>query len=289
MTIDELNALDREGFVSVLGGVVEHSPHLVERAWSADGVPNLAALKERLEAAVGAASEAEQSALLRAHPDLAGKLTAAGRLTAASAGEQAAAGLDQLTDVERATFTQLNEAYLYQFGFPFILCARDHSKAEILAAFERRLEHSREEEVAVALAQVNRIAWLRVLDLVTGDSALNGKLSTHVLDTMHGCPAEGMRLVLRRADGERWKDVVDTRTNADGRTDGLLLDAAAMAVGSYALEFWVADYFRGRGVELPEPAFLDQVVIRFGIADAAAGYHVPLLVSPWSYSTCRGS
>lgn len=121
-----------------------------------------------------------------------------------------------------------------------------------------------------------------------------GHLSTHVLDTMNGCPAAGMRVRLLRVDPRaQGPAAVALRTvtlNADGRNpDGPLLDAAAMAAGRYRLEFEVAGYFRARGVALPEPAFIDVVPIDFGIADAQGHYHVPLLVSPWAYSTYRGS
>ena len=118
-----------------------------------------------------------------------------------------------------------------------------------------------------------------------------GHLSTHVLDTAHGCPAAGMKVTLQRVDADGRVQTVRTVTlNADGRNDGgPLLDAAAMAVGRWRLVFEVAPYFRARGVELPEPPFVDVVQLDFGIADAAGHYHVPLLVSPWSYSTYRGS
>ena len=116
-----------------------------------------------------------------------------------------------------------------------------------------------------------------------------GHLSTHVLDTMHGCPAAGMAVTLQRVDGERAETIKSLALNADGRADGPLLDAAAMAAGRYRLRFGVAAYFRALGVALPEPPFLDEVQLDFGIADAAGHYHVPLLVSPFSYSTYRGS
>jgi 5-hydroxyisourate hydrolase len=116
-----------------------------------------------------------------------------------------------------------------------------------------------------------------------------GHLSTHVLDTMHGCPAAGMAVTLQRVDGEHAETIKTFALNADGRADAPLLDAAAMAAGRYRLRFGVAAYFRARGVALPEPPFLDEVQVDFGIADAAGHYHVPLLVSPWSYSTYRGS
>ena len=120
-----------------------------------------------------------------------------------------------------------------------------------------------------------------------------GKLTTHILDTARGCPAAGVKLQLYRIDGEtdgENRSCLSTQvTNADGRTDSPLLAADTMAVGIYELQFWIGDYFAPLYPELPQPSFLDRVPIRFGIADAAAHYHVPLLVSPWSYSTYRGS
>ena len=117
-----------------------------------------------------------------------------------------------------------------------------------------------------------------------------GHLSTHVLDTAHGCPAAGMAVTLLRlgADGQA-QTLKSLSLNHDGRADGPLLNAAEMAAGRYRLLFAVAPYFRARGVALPEPPFIDTVQLDFGIADAAGHYHVPLLVSPYSYSTYRGS
>ena len=116
-----------------------------------------------------------------------------------------------------------------------------------------------------------------------------GHLSTHVLDTAHGCPAAGMAVTLQRVDAAGPVTLKQVTLNSDGRSDGPLLNAGEMAVGNYRLLFAVAPYFRERGVVLPEPPFIDGVQIDFGIADASAGYHVPLLVSPWSHSTYRGS
>ena len=116
-----------------------------------------------------------------------------------------------------------------------------------------------------------------------------GRLTTHVLDTAHGRPAAGLALTLSRFDGGRYVDVKRATTNGDGRCDAPLLDGAALVAGRYRLEFEAAAYFRSRGVELPDPPFLDRVTIDFGVADPAAHYHVPLLLWPWSYSTYRGS
>ena len=115
-------------------------------------------------------------------------------------------------------------------------------------------------------------------------------LSTHVLDTAHGCPAAGMHVTLQQVHADREAQTLKRLTlNADGRADEPLLDARAMAPGRYRLVFAVAPYFRNRGVALPDPPFIDNVQIDFGIADPTGHYHVPLLVSPWSYSTYRGS
>ena len=116
-----------------------------------------------------------------------------------------------------------------------------------------------------------------------------GKLTTHVLDTVHGRAAANMKIEFSVLDGAVWKPLKTIHTNADGRTDEPLLANDAMRAGQYQLMFHVARYFRRAGVKLPDPPFIDQVPLQFGIADANAHYHVPLLCSPWAYSTYRGS
>jgi 5-hydroxyisourate hydrolase len=115
------------------------------------------------------------------------------------------------------------------------------------------------------------------------------KLTTHVLDTMHGSPAAGMAVRLYRIDGAAATLLRDIRLNDDGRADAPLLAGADMKAGRYRLEFDVAAHFHSRGVALPEPPFLGTVPLDFGIADPTLHYHVPLLASPWAYSTYRGS
>ena len=115
-----------------------------------------------------------------------------------------------------------------------------------------------------------------------------GRLTTHVLDAARGRPAAGMRVELSVFEGAGWKKLKSLRTNADGRTDAPLLEGAKLRKGQYRLVFHVSSYFR-KSIKLPDPPFLDRVPIRFGIANPRANYHVPLLCSPWSYSTYRGS
>ena len=115
-----------------------------------------------------------------------------------------------------------------------------------------------------------------------------GRLTTHVLDTARGLPAAGVEIVLFRMDPEPL-ELKRGRTNADGRLDSPILDAEDFSVGVYQLVFQAGQYFRDQNLNIPEPLFVDEVVLRFGINDASQHYHVPLLVSPWAYSTYRGS
>ena len=114
-------------------------------------------------------------------------------------------------------------------------------------------------------------------------------LSTHVLDTMNGCPAAGMAVELFSTDGDKATLIKSLVLNHDGRTDAPLFDNSTLKVCTYRLTFDVAPYFKARGVQLPEPSFLNKVSLDFGVANVDQHYHVPLLVSPWSYSTYRGS
>ncbi|UWR65157.1 allantoinase PuuE [Phaeobacter inhibens] len=161
--------MSRARFVEAYGGIFEHSPWIAERAHDLELGPahdRAAGLHNALCRMFRSASEEERLGVLTAHPDLAGKLAAAKRLTAESTNEQASAGLDALTDAERTRFTQLNTAYVEKHGFPFIIAVRDHDKASILAAFERRIGHDRTREFAEACRQVERIAEFRLKDLL---------------------------------------------------------------------------------------------------------------------------
>ncbi|PIV76765.1 MAG: polysaccharide deacetylase [Rhodobacteraceae bacterium CG17_big_fil_post_rev_8_21_14_2_50_65_11] len=159
--------MDRAAFVAQFGGVFEHSPWIAEAAFDLELGPThdtATGVHSALARVFRSASEEARLGVLTAHPDLAGKLSAAKRLTAESTAEQASAGLDALTDAERARFTTLNDAYSARFGFPFIIAVRDHDTASIMAAFERRLQNDRDTEFAEACRQVERIAALRLAE-----------------------------------------------------------------------------------------------------------------------------
>jgi OHCU decarboxylase len=171
LSIVALNGLDRDSFVAAVGHLFEHSPWIAAAAWERRPFASLHDLHRELCAVVEAAGEERQLALIRAHPDLAGRVALAGELTAESAREQAAAGLTALTAEELERFTALNEAYKARFGFPFVICARENKRDAILAAFPARLANGREDEIRTALAEIEKIAWLRLRDAVEGAGA----------------------------------------------------------------------------------------------------------------------
>jgi OHCU decarboxylase len=163
--MESINDLDRTAFVERFGPLFEHSPWVAEDAWSDRPFADKDELFAALRSAMYSAPEAKQLALIRAHPDLAGKAAIEGTLTHSSTREQASAGLDRLTPDEYEQFTRTNTAYRERFGFPFVVCVREHTKESILRVAAERLEHTKDEEVRVALEEIAKIARLRLEDL----------------------------------------------------------------------------------------------------------------------------
>jgi 2-oxo-4-hydroxy-4-carboxy-5-ureidoimidazoline decarboxylase len=294
VTAIDLAALNRApaaDFAGHLANVYEHAPWVAAAAAAARPFATVTALFAALASAVRTASEAERLALIRGHPELAPPAREAGALTTESTSEQASAGLDRLDAAEMVEFRRLNEAYRAKFGFPFIICVRRHTKESVLAHFERRVAHAPETEGAIALDEIDRIAALRLDALVAGEGrlAVTGRLSTHVLDTHAGKPAKGVAIELRELSARGERLVTSACTNADGRTEAPLIAARPVPIGRYELRFAVGAYFAARGIALADPPFLDIVSVRFAVAEAEGHYHIPLLVTPWSYSTYRGS
>jgi 2-oxo-4-hydroxy-4-carboxy-5-ureidoimidazoline decarboxylase len=164
--VEKLNASDRDAFTAALGHLFEHSPWVAEKTWFRRPFRDAAHLHAELCAVMRGAAPELQIALIRAHPDLAGRLALAGQLTAESTREQASAGLNRMSLEELSVFQKLNEAYRARFGFPFIICARLNDRSAILSAMKARLENSPEKEHEAALAEIERIAWLRLEDLL---------------------------------------------------------------------------------------------------------------------------
>jgi 2-oxo-4-hydroxy-4-carboxy-5-ureidoimidazoline decarboxylase len=292
LLLSDLNAFRKVDFVGALANVFEHSPWIAEQVAAARPFTGVNQLFASMKAAVERAPQELRLALIRLHPNLADKTQRAAGLTAESNAEQNIAGLDRLSDAEYAAFERVNTAYRAKFGFPYIVCVRRHTKDSILRDFETRLPHDSSTEMRRSIEEICRIAALRLDQLVSADDRLrvHGRLSTHVLDNHAGEPAAGMavELVELAALGE---DRVIARgfTNADGRTDAPLIGGRPLPIGRYELRFGVADYFAARGVPLSDPPFLDEIPLHFAISEPEGHYHVPLLVTPWSYSTYRGS
>ena len=291
LMLDALNRMNPGDFTSAVGDTFELAPWVAESAAARRPFQTVTTLHEAMMGAVRAASRDRQVEFLRGHPDLAGKAARAGAMTDDSKREQASVGLDSLSEEEFARFHRLNDAYKAKFGFPFIVCVRRHTQESILAQFERRLGHDQATEFAAALQEVFFITRLRIAGKVTGEGmpAVNGRLSTHVLDTHAGRPAVGVAIELYEFTAEKAHYIQSAITNADGRTDQPLIGGRPLPIGRYELRFAIGNHFRSRGIAIGDPPFLDIVPLRFSIAEPEGHYHVPLLCTPWSYSTYRGS
>jgi len=165
-SLTEINSFDCPAFTAALGHLFEHSPWVAEETWAMRPFASAEVLHEALCATMRSAPRERQLALIRAHPDLAGRLARQKQLTAESTREQASAGLDRLTDAELAEFTRQNDSYKAKFGFPFIICARLNAKAAILSAMAARVTNPPDAEFATALGEIEKIAWLRLSDLL---------------------------------------------------------------------------------------------------------------------------
>jgi 2-oxo-4-hydroxy-4-carboxy-5-ureidoimidazoline decarboxylase len=252
----------------------------------------LNALYEAMTAAVRGAGDARQMTLISGHPDLAGKAAREGTITADSKREQSSAGLDQLSEDEFAAFHRLNDAYRAKFGMPFIVCVRRHGKESILRQFEQRLGNDGAAEREAALTEIFRIVALRLDQRIAAPDRLrvHGRLSTHVLDTHGGRPAPGVAIELFEVASSGGTHLVSrTITNADGRTDHPLIAEQPIPIAEYELRFGIGAYFARQAISVTDPPFLGVVPIRFAVAEPEAHYHIPIIVTPWSYSTYRGS
>mmetsp|Transcript_16654 Transcript_16654/g.33686 ORF Transcript_16654/g.33686 Transcript_16654/m.33686 type:complete len:349 (+) Transcript_16654:228-1274(+) len=343
IALNILLSLSSSDFLSQLGGIYEKSPWVIENFYdenlspdhvdastiqaTKERITNIRILFDEIKKYVKQAEREKQLELLKSHPDLCLKLDPssetdqeklAASVTDAEAGadavveeitpesrhEQRRANLSTLTADERAKFRELNNSYKSKFLFPFILAVRNASKYTVLSALEGRVNSSLEDEIACALSQVDKIAWMRLLDKVDhpeGSDGHGGFLTCHVLDTANGTPAVGMRIDLYRYEdvesekepGVRTQQRVLIKsfvTDSDGRLGGPALKGREFREGMYEWAFYIGDYFARYSLSrLSGTPFLDVVPLRFGLDDPTEHYHVPLLASPWSYSTYRGS
>ncbi len=284
-TLGQLNAMPAAAFVAALDGVFEHAVWVAETAASHRPFPTVVALHDGLMAVVRAAPEDARIAFLRGHPPLSPKALADPNLTAASRSEQDGLGMASLGQ-RLAVFEAGSAAYEARFGFPFIVCVRRQTPPFVLRGLERRLTNTPDQEAAAALAEIGHIARLRLVDRVTGPGMpeTGGHLSAHVLDTARGKAAAGIRIEVLCED----VPVAEAVTNQDGRTDAPLLADGPLRIGRYELRFHVGDYYAG-WPNVTDPPWYDVIPVRFGVADPEGGYHIPLLLGTWSYTTYRGT
>lgn len=290
LTLAALNAMAPEAFVAALGEVFEHAPWVAQAAAAGRPYSSVATLHDAMMTTVQAAPSDRQLVFLGGHPELGSRVARAG-LTDASKSEQGGLGLDRLSPAEFATFSRLNQAYREKFRFPFIICVRRHTRDSILAQFERRLGNDIAAERGRALEEIRLITRLRLNAMVEGPGrpVTEGWLSTHVLDLTTGRPAAGIEVTLHEIGASARGLLTERITNADGRTEEPLIAGEPLRIGTYELAFHVADYFAARHRAASELPFLDRIPIRFAIAEPEGHYHVPLLMTPWSYTTYRGS
>jgi 2-oxo-4-hydroxy-4-carboxy-5-ureidoimidazoline decarboxylase len=291
-TLADLNACSKGDFVAALSNIFEYSPWIAEQAAPARPFAGVKQLFAAMKAAVDRGAPELRLALIKAHPDLANKTQRGAGLTAESNDEQNSVGLDRLSDAEYEAFERVNNAYRTKFGFPYIVSVRRHTKDSILRDFEGRLPNDPTTETQKSIEEICRIAALRLDLLVVGDDRLqvHGRLSTHVLDTHGGRPAAGIAVELvELSELGSSRVVTRTITNADGRTDQPLIGGRPVPIGRYELTFSVGKYFGERHVPMSDPPFLDKIPLRFSVSEPEGHLHVPLLVTPWSYATYRGS
>jgi 2-oxo-4-hydroxy-4-carboxy-5-ureidoimidazoline decarboxylase len=285
LTLNALNALPPPDFVAALNGVFEHAPWVAEQAATDRPFVTVTALHDALMGVVSTAPADICLKFLRGHPPLSSKALADPGLTSESRAEQGGLGMTGLGD-RLAAFEAGSTAYEARFGFPFIICVRRQTPTFVLRGLERRLTNERDQERAAALAEIGHITRLRLVDRVTGPGMpkTTGHLSAHVLDTVRGKAADGVRIEVFR-EGALIHEAV---TNHDGRTDAPLLADGPLRIGRYELRFHVEDYYAG-WPNVTDPPWYDVIPIRFGVSDPEGHYHTPLLLGAWTYTTYRGS
>lgn len=293
ITVKRLFSLNRDEVSRFLGCIYEHSPWVSEallKTTDPNSINTVTELAAAMKAIVDESTTEQKMTLLCAHPDLCEKVAKMKELTKESQEEQSRAGLQSLEGDELEKFNSLNSNYRAKFNFPFILAVRNATKFTVMSALEGRLPNPPEREIAGALEQVHKIAWMRLLTKVESNDPV-GFLTCHVLDTANGCPAAKMRIHLTRISPAASAGLIgEYITNIDGRLEGgPALKGKDFMVGTYEWKFFAGDYFASKGTFISGTPFLDEIPIRFGIDNPDDHYHVPLLVSPWSFSTYRGS
>ncbi|MCB8874722.1 2-oxo-4-hydroxy-4-carboxy-5-ureidoimidazoline decarboxylase [Acidisoma silvae] len=289
LQIAEVNRLSDAGFCDRFAGVFEKTPWIPAAVVGLRPFASKAQLLAAMADALAQAEPARKLALLRAHPVLGGQAAKRGEVTAHSKSEQAGLGLDSMTGPEEESFAQLNQAYLDRFDFPFIIAVRgQRDRRAILAAIQQRIEQPLAVERERALAEVVQIAGFRLDGLIADGEADGAKasaltLSLHVLDTAVGTAGVGLAFTFSRIEADEVRSpLAAAQTDAGGRW--ALDPQTVLSPGLYELVFAAGDYQAARGRE----SFYDSIALRFRTQPAGGHYHIPLILSPFGYSTYRG-
>lgn len=286
-TLAELNAMPAAEFKTALAPVFENAPWIAEAVATKRPFASVTALHKSMMGVIGEQRDDLQIAFLRGHPRLSPDTLRKGT-TAESTAEQTAAGIGALDEATIAKLTALNAAYDAKFGFPFILAVRCASLPTMLATFERRLAATPEAERAEALAEIQAISWMRLLDRV--QPAPTGSLSTHVLDTVRAMPAAGLGVELWGQDTSGQPICLESfTTDANGASSHDLLGQGRLRAGTYEWRYDTPTYFAAKGYPTPARNFLGKVSVTFSVWNPEEHFHVPLLLTPGSYMTYRGS
>ena len=279
--------MSRGEIAALLGDVFEHAPEVGEAIAGQAPFASVTALHAALLGEIDRWPADRVFRFLNNHPDLAAPAQRREPLTPDSAREQAGVGLDRMTPEQAKRLAEWNIKYRARFGFPFIICALRHSRDSIIAEFARRQEGTSSNELRNALTEIGRISALRLARKVTGVGLprVHGALSTHILDTANGVPAAGIPIELYVLGEGTNELVARTVSNRDGRTDVPLIAGRPVPNGTYELCFDLTSHLASS----ERKPLLGVVPIRFTTNEPEAHYHIPLLFTPWSYTTYRGS
>lgn len=282
----EVNRMPNVAFCDYFSGVFEKTPWIPAAVVMRRPFASKQALLQSMADALAGSEPAQKLALLQAHPVLGGQAAKRGEVTEHSKAEQAGLGLDRMQGEEEEAFAQLNQAYLERFGYPFIIAVRgQRDRLAILATLRQRFDSPPEAERDRALAEVVKIAGFRLDGLIAEDEPVGRplSLSLHVLDTAAGTAGAGLAFTLTCiAADEARIPLADAVTNEGGRWS---FDQPAMlSPGLYELIFEAGAYQAALGRD----SFYDRIALRFRMQSAGGHYHIPLILSPFGYSTYRG-
>ena len=281
LTLDEVNRMDLDAFVAAFGDVIEFTPAAAKAAFTKRPFATVTALHEALFDSLRLAPPAEQHAFFHRLSDIGENAVP---LTAASTSEQSKASISSLGASELARLHQLNLAYRSKFDMSYTICVRRNTVQRIFDELDRRLHNEKDIELATAIQEEYFITRIRVGEQVSGAGApkIYGEISAHVLNAMVGKPANGVIVELYDVGGDEARKVGQAMTNVDGRAD--LMKGSPVPIGRYELRYAIGDYFRKSGTPVAEP-FFDVVPMRLYISKPEESYHVPLITTPFNYST----